>query len=124
MTMTRSTRVHLGLAVAMVLLTAVFPAHAEDESAAMAQVRLSTEGGAAAGCIRLGRVSDNSIKDLRRKIVRLGGNTGILTFSLQDMSVVYADVFRCQSPPTVPSPPPGVPPPPPGPPPPPPLPMR
>ncbi len=103
---------------------AVFPADADDENAAMARVRLSTEGGAAAGCIGLGRVSDNSIKGLRRKIVRLGGNTGILTFSLQDMSVVYADVFRCQPGPITPNLPPGIPPPPPGAPPPPPLPMR
>ena len=106
MSSTRSTPVHQGLAAAALLLTAVSPVRAEDaEHVAMARVRLSTESGAATGCARLGRVSDDSIKDLRRKIVRLGGNTGLLTFSLQDMSVVHADVFRCQpasAPPTLP----------------------
>lgn len=125
MSITRSTPVRQGLAAAALLLTAVSPVRAEDaEHVAMARVRLSTESGAATGCARLGRVSDDSIKDLRRKIVRLGGNTGILTFSLQDMSVVHADVFRCQPEPATPTLPPGVPPPPPGPPPPPPPPMR
>ena len=93
------------------------------ERMAMARVRLSTEATVAAGCTRVGRVSDDSIKDLRRKIVRAGGNTAVLSFGVADMSTIYADVFRCStsaaSPPAT-SLPAGIPPPPPGPPPPPP----
>ena len=55
------------------------PAQAQDpERQVLARVRLSTEPGAAAGCTPLGRVSDDSLKDLRRKIVKMGGNTAIL----------------------------------------------
>jgi hypothetical protein len=113
------------ICAALFLIASVAPAGADDaENVVLAQVRLSTDPGVAAGCARLGRVSDDSVKDLRRKIVRTGGNTGILSFSVQDLSRIYADVFRCaasQAPPPAPPPlPPGVPPPPPGPPPPPP----
>jgi hypothetical protein len=114
----------LACTVALVVTT-VSHAWADDaENAVLARVRLSTDPGVAAGCTRLARVSDDSVKDLRRKIVRTGGNTGVLSFSVQDLSLIYADVFRCptsQAPPPPPPPlPPGVPPPPPGPPPPPP----
>jgi hypothetical protein len=43
-------------------------------------------------------VSDDRVKDLRRKIVREGGDTGILTFSTDNMSTIIADVYRCPSP--------------------------
>jgi hypothetical protein len=96
------------------------------EQQAMAQVRFSTEPSAAAGCLRVGSARDDSIKDLRKKIVRAGGDTGILSFGLSD---IRAEVFRCHTalpspppaavPPTLPLPP-NIPPPPPGPPPPPP----
>jgi uncharacterized protein YcfJ len=77
------------------------------EKIAMARVRLSTEPTMAAGCTRIGFVSDDSIKDLRKKIVRAGGDTGVLSFGADD---IYAEVFRC---PTIPPPPAGTPPPPP-----------
>lgn len=100
------------------LMISVSSAHADDaEKAAMARVRLTTEAALAAGCTRLGSVNDESVKDLRRKILRAGGNTGVISFRLDDLSTIYADVFWCPprttAPPNVPPPPPGAPPPPP-----------
>ena len=96
------------------------PAWADDgERMAMARVRLSTDAAIATGCIRVGQVIDDSVKDLRRKIVRAGGDTAIVWFGADEM---HAQVFRCPStaappappvPPNIPPPPPGVPPPPP-----------
>jgi|KBSSwiStaDraftv2_1062776.scaffolds.fasta_scaffold146544_2 hypothetical protein len=105
----------------LVLMAAV-PAAAQDgERIAMARLRLTTDPALTRGCARLGAVSDDSVKDLRRKIVRAGGDTALLTFGIEDMSMVYAQVFRCPpAPPAPPPPPPGTPPaPPPAPPPPP-----
>ena len=61
----------------------------------MARVRLSTESYVAKGCTRLGSVSDDRVKDLRKKIVRSGGDTGIITFSIDHMSMILAEVYRC-----------------------------
>jgi hypothetical protein len=109
---------------AAALLAWAAPAAASDaERLAMARVRLTTERAATRGCTRVGAASDDSVKDLRRKIVRLGGDTALLTFGVEDLERIHAEVFRCPPaapPPGVPPPPPGVPPPPPGPPPPPP----
>lgn len=82
------------------LLAPVAIATADDaaEDLAMARVRLSTEAYVAKGCSRLGTVSDDSVKDLRKKIVRSGGDTGILTFSTDHMSTILADVYRCPAP--------------------------
>jgi hypothetical protein len=63
----------------------------------------------------MGAVNDDSVKDLRRKIVRAGGNTALLIFGIEDMSRIYAEVFRCptqEAPASLP-PPAGPPPPPP-----------
>lgn len=103
------------------------PAAAQDaEKIAMARVRLTTEPGLTQGCSRIGPVRDDSVKDLRRKIVKMGGNTAVLTFGgTEDLSVIYAEAFRCGDPPAaapgsaparVPLPPSGPPPPPPPPP--------
>ena len=92
----------------LVLMAAV-PAAAQDgERIAMARLRLTTDPALTRGCARLGAVSDDSVKDLRRKIVRAGGDTALLTFGIEDMSMVYAQVFRCPA--TPPPPPPGTPP--------------
>ncbi len=107
------------LVVLLVMVTT--PASADDgEKLALAQVRLSTDAGLAAGCLRVGQAADDSIKDLRRKIVKAGGNTGIVSFGIDE---IYAQVFRCAVPvaappapsalPNIPPPPPGFPPPPP-----------
>src|SRR5262245_1496426 len=91
----------------------------EAENFAMAHVRLSTEPTTATGCLRVGQVMDDSVKDLRRKIVKTGGDTGILSFGADQ---IYAQAFRCagtarppdpSAAPTIPPPPPGAPPPPP-----------
>ena len=89
----------------------------EAERRAMAQVLLSTEASLLSGCTRIGLASDDSVKDLRRKIVRAGGNAAVLSFDTDDLSRIQAEVFRCtataraQS--NIPAPPAGTPPPPP-----------
>ena len=109
----------------LLLLTALAgPAAAQDaEKIAMARVRLTTEPGLTQGCSRVGSARDDSIKDLRRKVVKMGGNTAVLAFGgTEDLSVIYAEAFRCGDPPAaapgsaparVPLPPSGPPPPPP-----------
>jgi hypothetical protein len=120
-----------GWAALLLTLAPMASAAAQDgERHAMSRLRLTTEASRTHGCTRIGAVSDDSIKDLRRKILRLGGDTALLTFGLEDLSTIYAQVFRCPAaaPPAAPPasqvppppPPPGTPPPPPGPPPPPP----
>ena len=104
--------------VMVVLLATVSTAAAQDlERIAMARVRLTTDPAVTRGCTPLGSASDDSIKDLRRKIVRLGADTALLSFGVEDLSRVYAQVFRCPTagalPPGAPPPPPGSPPPPP-----------
>jgi hypothetical protein len=120
--MTRRARRVVGLLLLAAPLAG--PAAAQDfEKIAMARVRLTTEPGITQGCSRVGSARDDSIKDLRRKVVKMGGNTALIAFGgTEDLSVVFAEVFRCADPPAVA---PGtaparVPPPPPGPPPPPP----
>ena len=109
----------------MLLLTLLIgPAWAQDaERMAMARVRFSTEAAIAKNCTHIGRVSDDSVKDLRRKIARAGGDTAVLSFGgIDDMSTIHADVFSCATTGAAPPPPPGspahLPLPPPGPPPP------
>ena len=99
-------------------------ADAQDlERIAMARVRLTTDPGLTRGCGRIGSVHDNSVKDLRRKIVKMSGNLALITFGgSEDLSTIYAEVFRCAGPPAaapgtapagIPAPPAGPPPPPP-----------
>jgi hypothetical protein len=105
---------------ALLLVAAcVSRAGAEDlEHFAMSHVRLSTDPAIASGCGRVAHVTDDSLRDLRRKVVRSGGNTAVLSFSTDDLSMILADVYRCtppaaRRPPNVPPPPAGAPPPPP-----------
>ena len=85
----------LRLAVAIVLLTACV-AWAEDATRmAMARVRLTTDPKLPIGCTTLGTVDDTSVKDLRRKVVRLGGDTALLSFPPNDLERMNAVVFRC-----------------------------
>jgi hypothetical protein len=100
---------------AVVLAAVTSPAAAQDERAALARVRLTTDPRVPVGCTRIGLVRDDSIKDLRRKVVKAGGDTALLSFPADDLARIEAQVFRC--PPHAPSP---IPPPPAGPPPPPP----
>ena len=105
----------LRLAVLIVIVWASSAAAQDPTRLAMGRLRLTTDPKVPVGCTTLGTVSDNSLRDLRRKIVRLGGNTALLTFP-EDLDRVQAVAFRCPSSTT----PAGIPPPPPGPPPPPP----
>ena len=108
--------------IGILLLAFVSYAGADDaEQIAMARVRLRTVASLTTECARLGFVHDHSVKDLRRKIVKAGGNTGVLSFRADDMATIHAEVFRCRgpvenAPPYIPAPPPGPPPPPPPPP--------
>jgi hypothetical protein len=81
----------------MMTATLAGPAGAQDaEKIAMARVRLTTEPGLTQGCPRIGTTRDDSVKDLRRKVVKMGGNTAVLAFGgTEDLSVIYAEVFRC-----------------------------
>jgi hypothetical protein len=92
--------------VLLLLLTAALPAPsgAQDEAIAMSRVRLTTEPELTQGCARVGTARDDSVKDLRRKIVKMGGNTAHISFGgTSDLSTVYAEVFRCaDAPPTAP----------------------
>ena len=120
------------LTLALVLAPLSSPEADDAERYAMSRLRLTTEATRTRGCTLVGSVSDDSIKDLRRKVLHLGGDTALLTFGIEDLSRIYAQVFRCPTPappaapppakpaPPPPPPPPGTPPPPPGPPPPPP----
>lgn len=105
--------------IGILLLAFVSPARADDrEQIAMARVLLTTEASLITGCTRVGSVHEHSVKDLRRKIVRERGNTGLLSFRTDDMATIHAEIFRCRgsaenAPPDIPPPPPGPPPPPP-----------
>jgi len=118
--------VALRLAVAIVLITASVAAAEDATKVAMARVRLTTDPKVPVGCTTLGTVDDNSLKDLRRKVVRLGGDTALLSFPVERLERVNAVVFRCPPPSaapaasrapaamrSVPAPPNGAPPPPP-----------
>jgi hypothetical protein len=97
------------------VLVAASTALAQDDRTALARVRLTTDPRVPVGCTRIGIVRDDSIKDLRRKVLKAGGDTALLSFPADDLERIDAQVFRC--PPHTSSP---IPPPPPGPPPPPP----
>jgi hypothetical protein len=94
-------------------VASVAPNPADEELNAMTSVRLTTEPALAAGCTRVGAMSDDNIRDLRRKIVRAGGNTAVVSFNTMEMSMLLAEVFRCPTTPngpSIPHPPAGAPP--------------
>ena len=104
------------LAVGVVMLTSTSAAVAQDEGAMLARVRLTTDPRVPVGCTRIGLVRDDSIKDLRRKVLKAGGDTALLSFPAEDLEKIDAQVFRCPphvTPSHIPPPPPGPPPPPP-----------
>jgi len=45
------------------------------------------------GVPALGLASDDSVKDLRRKIARAGGNAAVLSFDTDDLTRIQAEVF-------------------------------
>ena len=62
---------------------------------AMGQLQLTTDRSVTRGCTRVTSVRDDSLKDLRRKIVRAGGDTALLTFSAAELSYISAEVYKC-----------------------------
>jgi hypothetical protein len=60
------------------------------------RVLLATDARQVAACERLGVVSDTSPEDLRKKIIRLGGDAGLVTFDPADPDRMNAEVYRCQ----------------------------
>jgi hypothetical protein len=96
----------LSVTALLLLVTAALPAPVggQDEAIAMSRVRLTTEPQLTQGCTRVGSARDDSVKDLRRKIVKMGGNAAHISFGgTSDLSTVYAEVFRCaDAPPTAP----------------------
>ncbi|HEY7519051.1 MAG TPA: hypothetical protein VIE36_12225 [Methylomirabilota bacterium] len=101
---------------AVVVVAATSAASAQDDRSALGRIRLTTDPTVPVGCTRIGLVRDDSVKDLRRKVLKAGGDTALLSFPPDDLEKIDAQVFRCP-PHTMPS---HIPPPPPGPPPPPP----
>ena len=83
------------LAALLVLLTASVAAAQDPTRQAMARVRLTTDPKVPVGCATLGTINDDSVKDLRRKVVRLGGDTALLSFPAEELERINAVVFRC-----------------------------
>ena len=100
----------------LLLVGAAWTVEAQDDRAVLAKIRLTTDPRVPIGCTRIGLVRDDSIKDLRRKIVKAGGDTALLSFPADDLERIDAQIFRCPPHATsspIPPPPPGPPPPPP-----------
>jgi S1-C subfamily serine protease len=69
----------------------------ESEKSMVARVRLTTDAGSVEECAFIGAVTDDSVNDLRRKIVRAGGDTALISFGSDNLDVVIAHVFSCAS---------------------------
>src|SRR5688572_31984768 len=80
---------------ALIVVAASSTAIAQDDRAVLARVRLTTDPRVPVGCTRIGLVRDDSIKDLRRKVVKAGGDTALLSFPADDLERIDAQVFRC-----------------------------
>ena len=86
----------LRVVVALIVLLTASTAAAQDSTRlAMARVRLTTDPKVPVGCTTLGMIDDTSLKDLRRKVVRLGGDTALLSFPPDNLERMNAIVFRC-----------------------------
>jgi len=85
----------VAVAVAIVLLAAPAAFAQNATRMAMARVRLTTDPKVPVGCTTLGTIDDTSVKDLRRKVIRLGGDTALLSFPPDDLERMNAVVFRC-----------------------------
>ena len=95
------------LLAAAVLVLTVPAAAQKSERVARDRIAFTTDPTLTLGCTLIGRVKDDDVKDLRRKIVRLGGDTAVVAFGDEE---IVADVYRC---PTAPPQTPGAIPPPP-----------
>ena len=95
-------------AVLVVLLSAELATADDAMRLAMARLRLTTDPKIPVGCTPLGSVDDNSVKRLRVKVVRLGGDTALLSFPTERLERITAIVFRCPPAAAEPSTPPAV----------------
>ena len=95
-------------AVLVVLLSAELATAGDAMRLAMARLRLTTDPKIPVGCTPLGSVDDNSVKRLRVKVVRLGGDTALLSFPTERLERITAIVFRCPPAAAEPSAPPAV----------------
>jgi hypothetical protein len=86
------------LAIAVLLSTSASAWGQMYDKYALLRVPLATEASQVAGCVKVGITSDNSPEDLRKKILRMGGDVGLVTFDLQDPDKINAEVYRCQKP--------------------------
>jgi len=100
--------VALIFAVLVVLLSAELATADDAMRLAMARLRLTTDPKIPVGCTPLGSVDDNSVKRLRVKVVRLGGDTALLSFPTERLERITAIVFRCPPAAAEPSAPPAV----------------
>jgi hypothetical protein len=101
------------VSLAAVIVALAQPAWADDpERILLSRIAFTTDAALTKGCTLLGRVKDDEVKDLRRKIVRLGGDTAVVAFGYDE---IIADAYRCPTAraPDIPPPPGGTPPPPP-----------
>lgn len=84
---------------ALAVLVVASPAMGQDnERLLMMRVHLTTDPIIPPGCVFIAAVADDSVKHLRRKIVRLGGDTGVLSFPPDDIERIHAQVYRCPPP--------------------------
>ena len=95
-------------AVLVMLLSAELATADDAMRLAMARLRLTTDPRIPVGCTPLGSVDDNSVKRLRVKVVRLGGDTALLSFPTERLERITAIVFRCPPAAAEPSAPPAV----------------
>ncbi len=80
----------------MVLVTAPAAWGQPFDRQTLLRVLLATDARQVAACQRLGIVSDTSPEDLRKKILRMGGDAGLVAFDLADPDKMNAEVYRCR----------------------------
>src|SRR5262245_44525 len=64
-----------------VILTSCASTSKEDEKARASKVRIVTDRAIVNGCQAIGSVTDDDIADLQTKVLRLGGDVGLVTKS-------------------------------------------
>lgn len=89
---------NISLTALIVIMSGAAVSAEVSERPLMQRVLLTTDARQITACERLGAASDTSLGDLRKKIVRRGGDAGLLTFDPDDLDKVHADVYRCQKP--------------------------
>jgi hypothetical protein len=83
------------LAIAMVLVMAPAAWGQPIDRQTLLRVLLATDARQVAACQLIGIVSDTSPEDLRKKILRMGGDAGLVAFDGADPDRMNAQVYRC-----------------------------